>query len=1051
MLMFSRMSTHARNLLSQPRKARRRNWYEPKVEQLEVRQVLSAGHTNAAMTAEHLAVFGSRDPVTNIVTGGLAPDVAVNNYSIATGEWDNPAIWSDGVPDDNDNVLISMGTVVTIDSDASVSASDPRVALRSVRVDGELEFDPHADTKLLVDTILVTNNGVFEMGTEDEPIDADHRARVVFADRTIGLDSAATAAFNAQQLAWDPLQFTHGMIAHGHVTIHGAHKTSFVSGQKLNLAGSSTFDLGVPVPSEWQVGDRLVISGTTATNAANVNQDDEVQIAGINGNVITLSAATPLMYTHFKNTSYVANMNRSATFESETPGVIAKRGHIMFMHSDHVHVDAAGFYGLGRTDKRTVIDDVVNSPDPDNPGQMTTDVLLKDINPTNPALGHRVLVPVVDENGNTVIDPATNLPKMQIAKTGLNQRGRYAVHFHRTGTDYEDAPATISGSAVVDSPGWGIVNHSSYVNVTDNVVFNAVGAAFVTEAGDEIGSFDHNLAMHSQGSGANIMARQGVQDFGHQGDGFWLQGGNVSLTNNIATGQRHAGFVFFPRGLDQKGLGITQISGENLAPHYAWADHDQMYEVADIPLLEFKGNSSFGVISGYESWFTLLKATHSSRSVIEDFTVSHASGNAIEIPYTNNTTFKNVTLIGNLAKPTYVGIERNSVTQNIVYDHVNVQGFANGINAPLNGINTIVGGTFNNVKNINIVTSSNKTREVHINDASPADPVVFINNLQQLVNGVLTPVKQFDIYMEANFQPLFSDLTKLFNPDVVQIGLVSHNGQQVYFYEQAAGFTPFPSTAQANKSLFGPKAAAYVPADLLNKTNAQLFAQYGLAIGGVVAPANAVSDPLINGIVGPKSQYQPELFLFSPRYYNYVTNGPYKLTYGYAATANSPSAYIAESSPTALTNGWNLLTRTVLGQPRTFLVFGDSTPPNLQLDAKMPTTINKADLDNGSAFLINAQLLDDSIGSQKFQQSIKLNDPKIVSALKTNADGTQFVTLTFTIEDLAKNKTIIKLDLNVTLTAPLLKDIGRKNDPFFVSSSTLLGLTGIIHGGSNSR
>lgn len=108
----------------------------------------------------------------------------------------------------------------------------------------------------------------------------------------------------------------------------------------------------------------------------------------------------------------------------------------------------------------------------------------------------------------------------------------------------------------------------------------------------------------------------------------------------------------------------------------------------------------------------------------------------------------------------------------------------------------------------------------------------------------------------------------------------------------------------------------------------------------------------------------------------------------------------------------------------------------------MPTTINKADLDNGSAFLINAQLLDDSIGSQKFQQAIKLNAPKIVLALKTKADGTQFVTLTFTIQDLANNKTIIKLDLDVTFTAPLLKDIGRKNDPFFTPSSTLLGLIG---------
>lgn len=1040
MLMFSRMSTHARNLLNRSRKARRRNFYEPKVEQLEVRQFLSATHTNTAMTAEHQAVFGVKDPVTGIVTGGLTPDAAVTNYSVASGDWDNPATWSDGVPDDNDNVVITKGTVVTIDSDVSVSATDPRVALRTIRDDGTLRFDPHVNTKLIVDTILVTNSGAFEMGTEADPIDATHRARVIFADRTIGLDSAATAAFNAQQLLWDPLQFSHGLIAHGAVSIHGAHVTSFVSGQKVNNAGSTTFDLGVPVPSDWKVGDQLIISGTSPTNAANVNMDDQVKIAGISGNVITLT--TPLKYMHVKNASYVADMNRSATFESETPGVVAKRGHIMFMHSDNVHVDAAGFYGLGRTDKRTVIDDVVYSPDPDNPGQMTTEVLLKDINPTNPALGHRVLVPVVDANGKTVIDPATNQPKMQIAKTGLNVRGRYAVHFHRTGTDYEDAPATINDSAVVDSPGWGIVNHSSYVNVTDNVVFNAVGAAFVTEAGDEIGSFDHNLAMHSQGSGQNLFARQTIQDFGHEGDGFWLQGGNVSLTNNVVAGQRQSGFVFLPRGLDQKGFGVTQISGENLAPYYSWADPTKMYDVADVPLLKFQGNTVFGVQDGYESWFTMLNATHNSRTVIEDFKVSYTTANAIEIPYTNNTTFKNVTLTGNFVQPKFVGIERNSITQNIIYDHVNIQGFAVGIDAPQQGVNTIVGGKFNNLKNINIMTTSNRTRIVDINDASPTDPVQFINNLKPLVNGVPTPVKQFDIYMEANFRPLMNDLTLLFNPDVIQIGLVSHNGQQVYFYEQAAGFTPFPSTAQSNTSLYGPQAASYVPAELLDKTNAQLFSQYGLAIGGIVAPANSVPDPLINGIVGPKGVYQADLYLFSARYYNPVVNGPYKLTYGYVDQVTKQSGYIAETTPTTLKNGWNLLTRTVLGQPRTLLVYSDNTPPSLQLNATMPTTINKADLDNGASFLIDAVLLDDSFGSRKFQQSIKLNDAKIVSPLKTKADGSLFVTLTFVVEDLAHNKSIIKVDLNVTYTATLLKDIGRKDDPLFLSSSTLLGLIG---------
>ena len=44
----------------------------------------------------------------------------------------------------------------------------------------------------------------------------------------------------------------------------------------------------------------------------------------------------------------------------------------------------------------------------------------------------------------------------------------------------------------------------------------------------------------------------------------WLQGGNVSLTDNIASGQRHAGYAFFPVGLNQKGLGVTTIDAHGM-------------------------------------------------------------------------------------------------------------------------------------------------------------------------------------------------------------------------------------------------------------------------------------------------------------------------------------------------------------------------------------------------------------------------------------------------------------------------------------------------------
>src|SRR5262249_26034664 len=154
-----------------------------------------------------------------------------------------------------------------------------------------------------------------------------------------------------------------------------------------------------------------------------------------------------------------------------------------------VHIANAGFYKLGRTNK---------------------DVPLNDS--------------VVDANWH--LQPGS----------GTNQRARYSVHFHRTGFVEDGNPSTITGSVVSDSPGWGFVNHSSYVDMVDNFAYNVHGAGFATEVGNEIGSFVNNIAIGTVGSGDEAESRVFLQDFGHQGDGFWFQGTGVRVTGNVAAG-----------------------------------------------------------------------------------------------------------------------------------------------------------------------------------------------------------------------------------------------------------------------------------------------------------------------------------------------------------------------------------------------------------------------------------------------------------------------------------------------------------------------------------
>jgi hypothetical protein len=72
-----------------------------------------------------------------------------------------------------------------------------------------------------------------------------------------------------------------------------------------------------------------------------------------------------------------------------------------------------------------------------------------------------------------------------------------------------------------------------------------------------------------------------------------------------------------------------------------------------------------------------------------------------------------------------------------------------------------------------------------------------------------------------------------------------------------------------------------------------------------------------------------------------------------------------------------------------------------------------------------------------------LNDPTYVTAIKTRADGSQYVTISFPITNFAGTTTKISIDFNVTTTAKLIKDIGQVYMPFIDLSTTLKKLLGM--------
>jgi Ca2+-binding RTX toxin-like protein len=622
--------------------------------------------------------------------------------------------------------------------------------IATIRVDGILSFDATRNTELRADTVVVGGSGTFRMGTVEQPIAAGVRSRLLITDN------------GPIDRAWDPFAISRGLISHGKVTMHGSVATPYASIAGAALAGSSTLVLNM-VPAGWRAGDSIVVAATVT----GADQNEVRTVVGLAGNTVLLDR--PLNFNHRAPAAnlevHAANLTRNAVIESESSAV-DRRGHVMFMHNRDVNIVFAGFYRLGRTDKMNVINDSV----------VQSDWTLK-------------------------------------PGTGTNQRGRYAVHFHRNGLTYTGNPAVIAGSAVVDSPGWGYVNHSGYVNMIANVAFDVRGAAFATEVGDEIGGFYANLAVGSTGSGEEINAREfRFQDFGHQGDGFWFQGARVTVIGNIAAGNEGHAFVYYTRGLIEAQF-ATQFPAANLDDP-SIANGQPAIEIGHVPVTDFKDNVGYASAVGLKIRYHLQDSPHAQHSLFESSKFWNNSL-GVGLHYAQNVVLRNLTVVHEPGSYLAYGIDSGIIEGNITYDNLTVTGYVDGILVPRWGTNIINGGTFNNINH-----------DILVPTAAWHDRLLLLNGF------VGTP----RIALWENLQPLKGAAADVFFVrDSVMLNFGPFKYQQAYFITQRAGAIPFPA------------ARLDVPAAYVGLTNQQLWTQFGNAIGGRIAPANTFSVPYIEG------------------------------------------------------------------------------------------------------------------------------------------------------------------------------------------------------------
>lgn len=501
-------------------------------------------------------------------------------YTAATsGSWNDGSTWAGGAtPGPNSVAIIPAGVLVTIDH----LETNPANSLKWVRIEGTVSVSTAVSTRFYAETIYVTSTGAFQVGSPLVSIPANHTAEIVFTSPGTDFDRA-----------WDPEQMSRGLIAEGKVIVYGTPRTHAVTVANDVLEDSRAMTLE-SAPSNWQPNDEIVLAGTYFRRGLPF-QDELRRIGSITGTSLTIAGAdksfdfdhlqvmaldeTPMKF-------HVVNLTRNVIFRSQTTTHTYDRGHIMLANPDS-QLQWAALIDLGRTNKAIPLDDFTVGP--------------------------------------------TGIVQTPLAQVN-NRRGRYSLHVHKAGWggSVTEAQTKITGCVARNTPGWGFVNHGSNVDFSQNIAYDFTGAGFVTEDGNELGSFTNNVAIRGKGDGlyldrkgrinfANASRPQPIADFAFMGDGFWFNGPAIRVNGAIASSLNGNGMIWHTTGAVDPATAnatypygrytafpknqIAAVYGVSTLQPRTWAGDTNQAVIADLPILECTNVQVYGAFIAFRLRF----------------------------------------------------------------------------------------------------------------------------------------------------------------------------------------------------------------------------------------------------------------------------------------------------------------------------------------------------------------------------------------------------------------------------------------------------------------
>uniref|UniRef100_H2YG49 Uncharacterized protein n=1 Tax=Ciona savignyi TaxID=51511 RepID=H2YG49_CIOSA len=425
--------------------------------------------------------------------------VSVGTQGIATQDnagffyvdrWSSIFTWGWNDPTTSDFVIIKKGQTVLLDTDTPV--------LKMLLIQGgELIFD-EKDVTLKSENILITSNGLLQIGTEAEPF--QHNAAVEMHGH---LRSAELPIYGAKTLA----------VRNGTLELHGSYVD--VPWTKLaSTAAAGATQITLQHVVTWKAGDEIVIATTGHRHSQRENENKVISAVSSDGKTLTLTS--PLDYEH---------LGVSETFGTTTVEFRAEVGlltrNIVFRGSnDHAWND-----------------DIPACPDGFNTGEFATQTCFQGRfgdEVGSDEFGGSIMFHAADMGKDTAVGHIENT---EITYAGQAFRlGRYPIHFHLMGNV---SGMYVRRCAIHKTFNRAVTIHGTHnLLVEHNVVSDVMGGAIFIEDGIETKNvIQYNLAVFVKQS--TSLLNDDITPAA-----FWVTNPDNVLRHNHAAGGTHFGFWY---------------------------------------------------------------------------------------------------------------------------------------------------------------------------------------------------------------------------------------------------------------------------------------------------------------------------------------------------------------------------------------------------------------------------------------------------------------------------------------------------------------------------